>query len=68
MVDRRVKAARFPTTKSLDTFDFLSMPFLNKSLVLELDRCEYIDRNQNVTTSGDSTWCRYPVLPTKVIA
>ena len=26
MVDRRIKAARFPTTKSLDTFDFLSMP------------------------------------------
>ena len=26
MVERRIKAARFPTTKSLDTFDFLSMP------------------------------------------
>ena len=34
MVDRRIKAARFPTTKSLDTFDFLSMPSLNKALVL----------------------------------
>ncbi len=27
MVDRRIKAARFPTTKSLDTFDFLAIPF-----------------------------------------
>ena len=25
MVDRRIKAARFPATKSLDTFDFLAM-------------------------------------------
>ena len=37
MVERRIKAARFPTTKSLDTFDFLSMPSLNEALVLELD-------------------------------
>ncbi len=44
MVKRRIKAARFPTTKSLDTFDFLSMPSLNKALVLELARCEYIER------------------------
>ncbi len=44
MVERRIKAARFPTTKSLDTFDFLSMPSLNKALVLELARCEYIER------------------------
>ncbi len=26
MVDRRIKAARFPAVKSLDTFDFLAMP------------------------------------------
>ena len=35
MVDRRIKAARFPTTKSLDTFDFLAIPSLNKALVLD---------------------------------
>ena len=54
MVDRRIKAARFPTTKSLDTFDFLSMPSLNKALVLELARCEYIERNHNVIALGNS--------------
>ena len=54
MVDRRINAARFPTTKSLDTFDFLSMPSLNKALVLELARCEYIDRNHNVIAVGNS--------------
>ncbi len=26
MVDRRIKAARFPTVKSLDSFDFLALP------------------------------------------
>ena len=54
MVDRRIKAARFPTTKSLDTFDFLSMPSLNKALVLELARCEYIERPHNVIALGNS--------------
>ena len=38
MVDRRIKAARFPTVKSLDSFDFLALPSLNKMLVLELAR------------------------------
>jgi DNA replication protein DnaC len=54
MVDRRIKAARFPATKSLDTFDFLAIPSLNKPLVLELARCEYIDRNENVIALGNS--------------
>jgi|TARA_B100000315_G_scaffold2567_1_gene2456 DNA replication protein DnaC len=54
MVDRRIKAARFPTTKSLDTFDFLAIPSLNKPLVLELARCEYIERNENVIALGNS--------------
>ncbi len=54
MVDRRIKAARFPTTKSLDTFDFLAIPSLNKALVLELARCEYIDRRENIIALGNS--------------
>ena len=54
MVDHRVKAARFPTVKSLDTFDFLAISSLNKALVLELARCEYIDRKDNVIALGNS--------------
>ena len=54
MVDPRIKAARFPTTKSLDTFDFLAIPSFNKPLVLELARCEYIDRNENAIAVGNS--------------
>ena len=39
MVERRIREARFPAVKSLDSFDFLAMPSLNKTLVLELARC-----------------------------
>ena len=46
--ERRIKAAKFPVTKSLDSFDFLALPSLNKNLVVELARCEYIDRQENV--------------------
>jgi hypothetical protein len=41
-------------TKSLDTFDFLALPSLNKKLVLELARCEFIDRRENVLALGNS--------------
>ena len=42
MVERRIRAARFPAVKSLDTFDFAAIPSVNKSLVMELARCEYV--------------------------
>jgi len=34
MVERRIKAAKFPTVKSLDSFDFAAFPDLNKALVM----------------------------------
>ena len=54
MVDRRIKAARFPATKSLGTFDFLAIPSVNKHLVMQLARCEYVERNENVIAVGNS--------------
>jgi DNA replication protein DnaC len=54
MVERRIKEARFPTVKSLDSFDFMAIPSLNKTLVLELARCEYIARRDNVIAVGNS--------------
>jgi DNA replication protein DnaC len=30
MVERRIKAAKFPAVQSLDSFDFLALPSLNK--------------------------------------
>jgi DNA replication protein DnaC len=52
--ERRIRAAHFSVLKSLDSFDFLAIPSLNKSLVLELARCEYIGRKENVLALGNS--------------
>ena len=54
MVQRRIRAARFPAVKSLDTFDFTAIPSLNKALVLELARCEYVQHRENVIAIGNS--------------
>ena len=51
-MERRIRQARFPQTKSLDTFDFKVIPSLNKSLVLELARCEWIERRENCIALG----------------
>jgi DNA replication protein DnaC len=53
-VERRIKAARFPVVKSLDSFDFAAIPKLNKMQVLELARCEWIERRENVIALGPS--------------
>ena len=54
MVERRIRAARSPVVKSLDTFDFPAIPSVNKALVMELARCEYIRRRENVIAVGNS--------------
>ena len=54
MIERRIKAAKFPTAKSLDSFDFKAIPALNKMQVLELARCEWIERRENVIAVGPS--------------
>jgi len=45
MIERRIKAAKFPALKSSD---FKAIPKLNKMQVLELARCEWIARRENV--------------------
>ena len=54
MVERRIRAARFPAVKSLGILDFPAIPSLNKALVMELARCEYIQRRENVIAVGNS--------------
>ena len=54
MIERRIKAAKFPAVKSLDSFDFKAIPALNKMQVLELARCEWVDRRENVIALGPS--------------
>jgi DNA replication protein DnaC len=54
MIERRIKAAKFSAVKSLDSFDFKAIPSLNKRLVTDLARCEYIDRKENIIALGPS--------------
>ena len=54
MIERRLKVAKFPAVKSLDSFDFKAIPALNKMQVLELARCEWIERRENVIALGPS--------------
>ena len=52
--ERRIHQARFPVIKSLDTFEFPAIPAVNKALVLELARCEFLLRRENVLLLGNS--------------
>ena len=63
MVERRIRMAKFPAVKSLDSFDFVDeshaiaqhVPvLLGQMMVLELARCEYIERRENVIALGNS--------------
>src|SRR3954465_12350962 len=47
-----LRAARFPTVKTLEAFDFAAAPALNKPLVLELARCDFIERRENLLLVG----------------
>ncbi|MBN2295623.1 MAG: IS21-like element helper ATPase IstB [Pirellulales bacterium] len=50
--ERRLKQARFPVAKELSEFDFSAVPKLNKSKILELARCEFIDQRANLVFLG----------------
>lgn len=51
--ERRIKAARFSTIKTLENFEFKAQPSVNKVLVTELMRCEWIDKRENVLLIGN---------------
>ena len=52
LVERRIRQAGFPVVKQLESFDFKAIPSLNKMLVLDLARGDYIDRRENVILLG----------------
>jgi len=51
--ERRVKSAKFPVVKTLDTFDFKAQPGIKRALVLELMRGEYLDKRENILLVGN---------------
>lgn len=52
--ERRITQTRFPTRKTLESYDFKAMPSLNKHKVLQLARCEYIRKRENIIAVGNS--------------
>ena len=54
VTERRIRDARFPAVKSLENFDFTAIPSLNKLLVLELARSQYVVGRENVIAVGNS--------------
>ena len=62
MVERRTRAARFPAVKSLGIFDFPAIPSMNEALVMELARCEHIERRENVISIGNQSRSVRPAL------
>jgi len=48
----RLSKARFPIIKTLDSFEFNSIPSLNKALVVDLSRGGYMKRKENVIFIG----------------
>jgi len=48
----RLLKARFPVTKNLDSFEFSAIPTLNKALILELSRGDYIEKRENIIFMG----------------
>lgn len=52
--ERRLKAARFPAAKTLDEFDFDVQPAVNKPLVLELAKGDWLDQRENLLLVGPS--------------
>lgn len=54
MIERKIKSAKFPAIKTLDSFDFRVIPSLNKLQVAELARCGWIERRENVIALGPS--------------
>ena len=51
---RRLREARFPLLKTLETFDFEAAPDLNRQLIHELSRGTYIQEHRNVILLGRS--------------
>jgi DNA replication protein DnaC len=49
---KRIGLARFPTLKTLDTFDFTAIPAVNKQVILELTQGHFLEAKENVIFLG----------------
>jgi DNA replication protein DnaC len=51
-IERRLKQANFPMVKEMSHFKFADVPKLNKKYVLDLARCQFIDKRANLVLTG----------------
>jgi len=49
---RRIRQAGFPAEKELSEFDFSAVPKLGKRRILELARCEYVEKRESIVLVG----------------
>jgi DNA replication protein DnaC len=52
--ERRLKAAKFPTLKTIEGFDFKEQPTINEPQIRELLQGEFVARHENVVMMGES--------------
>lgn len=50
----RLKQARFPEVKTIETFDFTSIPKLPKNTIISLIECKFIKERENIICVGQS--------------
>jgi len=50
----RLKQARFPEVKTIETFDFTSIPKLPKNTIIPLIECKFIKDRENIICVGQS--------------
>lgn len=54
LISRRITQARFPSLKTLDSFDFTVLPDLKKRRIEDLARGDYITKHENIIAIGNS--------------
>ena len=53
-MERRIKAAKFPIIKTIDSFNFKAQPSIKQALVKQLLSGEFIDKAENIILIGNS--------------
>ena len=51
-IERRLKQACFPMVKEMSNYKFADVPKLNKKYVLDLARCQFVDKRANLVLTG----------------
>ena len=52
LLNRRLKAARFPEPKTMDDFDFSFNPGINKKAILDLASCRFVHKAEGILLLG----------------